>query len=329
MLRHRLSRREALRVMGGSALAATLSACRAARTPGKPEAQMQSLQVRNEFGQLRAALVHDGDNARDWTMEQIRELIPADELREHPECGPALRSGIIAQQAEFCRVLTEHGVSLLRPEWQKDANCQVFTRDPCFVVGDTLFVGGLRDGYRHAETDGLVKIRERVPSVVDLSGDGALIEGGDVMVLDEGRRVLVGMHRHTNEAGIGKLTAHLARSAVDVIRVPHRSLHLDCCLAPLPNGQALYCASKLPDSSVDVLGACFTGLIALDRDEAELHLAANLFWITDRKVVASRNTPQTNKLLREAHYDVIELDFSHLVHCWGSFRCVVCPLDRG
>lgn len=148
------------------------------------------------------------------------------------------------------------------------------------------------------------------------------------MVLDEGRRVLVEMNRHTNEAGCGKLANHFARSGVEVIRVPHRALHLDCCLAPLPNRAAFYCASKLPNASVNVLRGCFKPLISLDPNEAELHLAANVFWINERKVVSSAVTGQTNRLLRDKGYEVIELDFSQLVCLWGSFRCVVCPLER-
>jgi N-dimethylarginine dimethylaminohydrolase len=214
------------------------------------------------------------------------------------------------------------------PETQAGAFCQVFTRDPCFVIGETLFVASLRDSYRDKEIAGLEQFRGQVRTVVDLSGGGARIEGGDVMVLDEGRRVLVGMHRHTNEAGCGKLATHLARSGVEVIRVPHRALHLDCCLAPLPNGEALYSASKLPAPSVNLLRPCFGQLIPLDRDEAEMHLAANIFWINERKVVSNAATVQTNRLLRGKEYEVIELDFSHLVRLWGSFRCVVCPLER-
>lgn len=289
---------------------------------------MRRLQVQNEFGTLRSALVHGASNAVDITLEEIRRFVPRDEWSDHPESGTSLRDQVIHQHAVFCRVLAEHGVSLLSPETQEGAFCQVFARDPCFVVGDTLFVGRLRDRYRDRETIGLASLRRQVRTAVDLSGDGATIEGGDVIVLGGTSRVLVGMNRHTNEAGCRKLKTHLSRAGVEVVRVPHGALHLDCCLAPLPSGEAIYCESKLPDSSVDVLGGCFTRLIPLDRNEAELHLAANVFWINERQVVSNAAAPQTNRLLRNMGYEVIELDFSHLVRMWGSFRCAVCPLDR-
>jgi N-dimethylarginine dimethylaminohydrolase len=205
----------------------------------------------------------------------------------------------------------------------------VFARDPCFAVGETLFVGGMRDAWRHPETGGLRELRARVGKVVDLSGDEAAIEGGDVMVLDGGARALVGMNQHTNEVGFRRFASALAASGVQTIRVPHEALHLDCCLTLLPNGGALYAADRLPAASVAILRQSFRELTPLDPDEAAVHLAANVFWLDERRVVSSAAVPKTNDFLRKKGYEVTELDFSDLVALWGSFRCVVCPLERG
>src|SRR5262249_2419730 len=183
------------------------------------------------------------------------------------------------------KVLTEHRVELLSPETQKDAFCQVFARDPCFAVGDTLYVGKLRDEWRHAETLGLKPIRDKVEHVVELSGKDVTIEGGDVMVLPPGNVVLIGMHRHTSDRGFKVFADALAKRDIGTIPVPHTALHLDCCLAPLPNGQALYAAEKLPKSSVAVLAKVFDKLTALDEHEARTNLSANMFWLDTDRVV--------------------------------------------
>jgi hypothetical protein len=183
---------------------------------------MQPVHVQDEFAPLKVALVHDGTNAVTLSMEEQRRLIPAEELRDHPEAGPVFRDRIVEQQAEFLKLLAFHGVTLLYPETQPGAFCQVFTRDPCFAVGDTLYLGSLRDAYRHPEVAGLVSIGQRVSKVASLWGGGARIEGGDVMVLQGGRLVLVGMNRHTNEAGFQNLSGHLAAIGANVVRVPHR-----------------------------------------------------------------------------------------------------------
>ena len=290
---------------------------------------MLSVHVKDEFAPLKVALVHDGTTAIDLSMEALRQLIPDEELREHPEAGPVFRDRVVEQQAEFLKLLTFHGVTLVHPQAQPGAFCQVFTRDPCFAVGDTLYLGSLRDAYRHPEVAGLVPIGQQVSKVASLGGSGARIEGGDVMVLKGGRLVLVGMNRHTNEAGIQNLSGHLAAAGANVVRVPHRALHLDCCLAPLPTGEALVAADHLPPESVSLLGIHFRELIPLDRREAALQLAANFLWLDETQVVSSAAARKTNHLLRSRGYEVHELDFTALVNMWGSFRCVTCPILRG
>src|SRR5262245_2168997 len=236
---------------------------------------MQPVHVPDEFAPLKVALVHDGTNAVTLSMEEQRRLIPAEELRDHPEAGPVFRDRVVEQQAEFLKLLAFHGVTLLYPEAQPGAFCQVFTRDPCFAVGDTLYLGSLRDAYRHPEVAGLVTVSQQVSRVACVWG-GALIEGGDVMVLQGGRLVLVGTNRHTNEARLQNLSGHLAADGASVIRVPHRALHLDCCLAPLPKGGALVAADHLSPEALSLLGPHLGHLVPLDRGEAALHLAANL-----------------------------------------------------
>jgi N-dimethylarginine dimethylaminohydrolase len=289
---------------------------------------MLTVNVKDEFAPLRVAIVHDARNVIDFSMDDFRKYVEPDVLREHPESGPVFRRRVIEQQAQFLRLLEFNGVRLLTPGTQADARCQVFTRDPCFAVGGTLFLGSLRDPYRHPEVAGLVGIGREASAVASLWGEGAIIEGGDVFVLDEGRTALVGMHRHTNEAGLRRLAAHLAEHGAEVVVAPHKALHLDCCFAPLPNGEALIARDKLSDEGLALLGRRFR-LIELDRAEATLHLAANLLWLDERRVVSGTSARKTNELLRSRGYEVHELDFSQLVCKWGSFRCVTCPLVRG
>ncbi len=296
--------------------------------PGKRTKRVIPVGVHDEFGTLRMAVVHDGRNANDVTMADWRWSLPPSELARNPHLGSSSKARLVKQHAALRKALARRGVTLLAPEVQHGAPGQVFTRDPCFAIGERLFIGGLRDEWRHDETIGLRDIRTRCESVIDLSGDGATIEGGDVMVFGSDRRVLVGLSRHTNAAGVRKLSDALAGSGLDIVRVPHEALHLDCCLAPLPNGEALYAAAWLPKSSVSALERYFKRLIPLNRDEATRHLAANIVWLDRRTVISATTTEKTNALLRRRGYDVIELPFSDLVRQWGSFRCAVCPIQR-
>jgi N-dimethylarginine dimethylaminohydrolase/enamine deaminase RidA (YjgF/YER057c/UK114 family) len=284
--------------------------------------------VDDEFGPLRTAIVHDGSNAIDVTMADLRWSLPPSELAGNPHVGPSSRTRLVKQHAALRQCLTRAGVTLLAPEAQQGAIGQVFARDPCFAIGKRLFVGGLRDEWRHAETTGLRHIRTRCESVIELSGDGATIEGGDVMVFGPQGRVLVGVSRHTNAAGADKLSDALAGSGLEVVRVPHDALHLDCCLAPLPSGEALYAEAWLPRTSVSALARYFSRLIPLNRVEAARYLAANIVWLDRGTAISGKAPKKTNALLRKKGYEVVELDFTDLVRQWGSIRCAVCPIVR-
>lgn len=289
---------------------------------------MVTINVKDEFSPLRVVIAHEALNAIDISMEDHRRLIAPDLLQQHPETGPIFRQRVIEQQAQFLRFLRCNGVEVLSPNPQVAAFCQVFTRDPCFAIGDTLFLGSLRDLYRHPEVAGLVDIGRASSAVAALWGNGAMIEGGDVFVIDNRRTALVGMHQHTNEHGRCLLVAHLAGRGIEVVAVPHKALHLDCCFAPLPNGEALIARHRLCDQGLQQLEHYFR-LIDLDPVEATLHLAANLLWLDERRVLSGTSVRRTNELLRSRGYEVHELDFSQLVCMWGSFRCVTCPLVRG
>src|SRR5262245_18796761 len=126
---------------------------------------MVSINVTDEFAPLKVALVHDACNAIDFGMAEFHKYVETDVLSEHPESGPVFKQRVVEQQAQFLRLLEFHGVRLINPTPQAEAFCQVFTRDPCFAVGNTLFLGSLRDAYRHPEVGGLVGIGREASAV--------------------------------------------------------------------------------------------------------------------------------------------------------------------
>src|SRR5687767_2680851 len=131
-------RREFLLSIAGMVHTGGLAGC--ARRGDSGEIPMLTAHIRDEFGRLESAIVHDGANAIDVTLEKVRRLVPPDELRDHPETGPSEKSRVVVQLGRFRELLRSFGVSIVPPVTQPDAFCQVFTRDPCFVIGETLFV---------------------------------------------------------------------------------------------------------------------------------------------------------------------------------------------
>lgn len=204
------------------------------------------IRVGDEFGALKAAIVHDASNARDIDFEDLFGCAAEDMLRQHPETGPVEAEGVVREMAAFRDLLVKSGVTILPPAPIEDAFCQVFTRDPSFAVGKTLFVGRLSDPHRKMEKVGLDPVLAGVSDETSIEGEDATIEGGDVMVRDQGKTVLVGIGPKTNEAGFLALADLLKTQGVEAHRVPHKALHLDCALAPLPDGRALFQPRALP-----------------------------------------------------------------------------------
>jgi N-dimethylarginine dimethylaminohydrolase len=316
-----LNRREALK----SALLLAPTARSLGARVASPE--RAPIHVHDEFSRLKTVLVHDARNAEDIDIEDV-ERQPPELIAEHPETRLARREQIIDQQRRFCDLIDHAGVQLVFPDPLETAPSQIFTRDPSFVIDETLFLGALRDPCRRHEPTGLFSLCREVQRPIDLHQAETYIEGGDIFVLDRPRSLLIGTHRHTNQRGVRALTSHLPSNRPRVIVVPHHALHLDCCLAPLPDGTALYVPGKLPESSVKALREVFPRMAPIDRREGLLHLAANLFWLDPETVVSNLAAPITNRELRKRGYRVLAIEFSHITGIWGSFRCVTCPLVR-
>ena len=318
--------------------------------------------VESEWSPLVVCAVNDGSSSADLSMDEWKASVSPEALAEHPETGPLDRAQIMQLARTFHEAMRAHrsSIELLYTVPQQGAFCQIYSRDACFVVGRTLFVASMRDSYRQPEVEGIKHLMERcrladANSVVDLrsnagglpevtvavssepsavasvssSAPRVLIEGGDVLVVSRSL-VLVGVGQITNEAGVAALRAALAQRMPDcrVVSVPHTALHLDCCLAPVPDGSALVCEAFFPASSLALLSSLFTSLVSVDATEALLSLAANVFWLDPSTVCCNARTPLTNRWLHQRGYSLIPLDCTQLTNAWGSLRCITCPLIR-
>jgi len=295
----------------------------------------------SEHGRLRIAFVYDGAaNAVDHTAEHMA-TIPG--IENHPEAGPTTATEFVDQFQGIHRALEEHGVQLIHATPVENAFCQAFARDVIMVVSNNIngeadetrtrcFRCVMSAKYRSDEPKGADELFLRMSQdgVVDLAQEGpdVILEGGDVRVLRPGL-VLVGTGEISNAAGVNALRKHVKSIGVDVIQVPHTALHLDCCLAPLPNGKAFYNPNKLPAGSVELLKPHFPhGMEQLDPEEASIFLAANMLWIDPKTVFSSITTPKTNARLREIGFEVIELNVDSPNKVWGGIRCAIAEVLR-
>src|SRR5262249_25574830 len=129
--------------------------------------------------------------------------------------------------------------------------------------------------------------------------------------------------------GYRALADALEGAGARVHPIRHHRLHLDCCLAPLPNGSAFVYRRGLSRRALPTLTKLFRELIPLDPDEAPRHLAAHRLWLARTTAVSNERAKKPNERLKAMGYTVPPLDFTNVTRMWGSFRCATCPIHRG
>ncbi len=137
----------------------------------------------------------------------------------------------------------------------------------------------------------------------------ATIEGGDVLHLED--HLICGVTQRTNEEGVNQLRKWFE---VEVKTVLDKSIvHLKSYISYLGNGVII---STRKYANHPVLEGF--RVLVVPEDEA---YAANALAI-DEFVLMVRGFPKSEKIVREAGYEVITLDMSEFQKCEGALTCL-------
>ncbi len=98
--------------------------------------------------------------------------------------------------------------------------------------------------------------------------------------------------------------------------------HLDTCLSLLDETTALYVPSAFTDEGLDLLRALIPRLIEADEREARTLFACNAHCPDRRHVLIQTGCTITNERLRQAGFEVVEVDTSEFVKAGGSVFCL-------
>lgn len=266
-------------------------------------------------------------------VEQYVEKVNSTQQRGLPEIQQ------LEQEYEaFAKVLTDHGIEVLRPNHVgKFVYDQLTPRDLGVTIGDKFVICNMANHSRRYEAAGIfehiLSMEGPEPTILLPPEPNMLIEGGDVIV-DKGH-IFVGLSNRTNSAAVHFLRDEFGDS-FQVVPVPCESssendnpvLHLDCAFNPVGERHALIYSDGLKTIPPEIKD---TYTLIEVSDQAQKALATNILSLNTETIV-SRNHPdcrKVNESLEEAGLEVLTLSFDGAPATGGSFRCCTLPLVRG
>ncbi|HBP45929.1 MAG TPA: amidinotransferase [Flavobacteriales bacterium] len=296
--------------------------------------------IQDEWQPLEAVVVGIGvDMGRAPALEDTYDP----QSRKHVQQGTyPKQADVIRELDTFADTLAQRGIQVKRPE-SLGFN-QVFTRDLGVVIdGDFVLASMVKD--RTQEQAGIARLLEenmvkvhRPPEMVKLEGGDIMSVPGEIWVgcasaVDFGTYTTARTNRQAAE-WLSTLfpnkeirTFELHKSDRDAKR---NALHLDCCLAPLGLGHLLVHPQgfKRPEQLSALLNHYDASHVyEITADEME-RMQCNVFSIAPNTVASDQRFVQTNTILKNWGYDVIEIDLQETSKMGGLLRCATLPLRR-
>ncbi len=98
--------------------------------------------------------------------------------------------------------------------------------------------------------------------------------------------------------------------------------HLDTCLCPLDEHTALVYPGAFDEEGLDLIRHHFERVIEAPEDEARTLFACNAHAPDGRHVIIQRGCTATNEALRDAGFEVVEVDTDEFLKSGGSVFCM-------
>ncbi len=273
--------------------------------------------IYTEYGTLREAVVCEPTH--------VRIKAPLNAVQEHfLTVDPPDLSRVPAEYEAWSVLLRRQRARLHYLPPADDLPSQTYTRDIGFVIGETLYVGTMKEPLRVRETDIFLDWlqHKKLPHVRLPSG---ILEGGDVLV--DYPNVYVGMGVRSNAAGVAGLRAVLPPDW-QLIAVPlaRGVLHLDCVCTIIGARTVIWCPELIASNQSGIAGN-FDDCIEVTQDEY-FHMAVNVLLLDPQTVCVESAQVRLQGLLQDRGFTVHAVAWTELKKLGGLFRCATLPVIR-
>lgn len=204
----------------------------------------------------------------------------------------------------------------------------VFTANqsfPYFNNGEpTVVISRMRSKHRQPEVEHFAAwYKARGYRVFRQADPPVHFEGmGDARWHPDRKLLYVGYGYRTDFTAVQRAATHFTCPVVGLELVDPRFYHLDTALSPLDEHTALYVHEAFTEEGVALLQRLFPTLIRVPIDEAAHGFAANGHCPDRKHFIVHRGNTQTNTVLRQQGFEVIEVDTSEFIKSGGSVFCM-------
>ncbi len=218
----------------------------------------------------------------------------------------------LKQHKAYIRALEQCGLDVTVLDPDENFPDSVFIEDVCLVTDKCAVITNPGEPSRRDEILGIDIVIEKTGLPVERITAPAMLEAGDIMMA--GDRYYVGISQRTNCEGADQLESILKKYGYTVIQVPLESvLHLKTGISYLENNNLLAYGEFLTKPELQDFN-----ILEVPHDEA---YAANSVWINNR-VLVPKGFAKTAEMIKNAGYEVIEVDVSEFRKLDGGLSCL-------
>lgn len=213
-----------------------------------------------------------------------------------------------SQHSTYCKTLAELGIEVLRLSRDDVHPDSCFVEDTAVVFGDKALICRMaKESRRGEELDVEATLSDHVK--VRRAVAPATIEGGDVIHLED--RLISGLTQRTNDTGVAQMRSWLG---VAVETVSDDSIvHLKSYVNYIAGGKMIS-TRKYADHPA------LKGFDVLVVPDEEWYGTNNL--VVGDTVIMPKGFPKASALVKDAGFDVIQLEMTEVPKCEGALTCL-------
>jgi N-dimethylarginine dimethylaminohydrolase len=209
-------------------------------------------------------------------------------------------------------------VSLIKP--RPGLPDMVFTANAGLVWKNKFIVSNFRYQVRRAEAthfENWFAVRNyeifHLPEQSHFEGEGDLLMCGDVLFAGYPIRSSVISHQRAAEI--------IERGVISLKLTNDWFYHLDTCLCPLSNNEAIYYPAAFDARGLKVLKNHIGTLISVTEQEAR-RFACNAI-VVEKNVIMNDGCPRIRRQLESLGFSVFEIPLAEFIKAGGSAKCLV------